>query len=65
MNKVGKYYPRTERDYKPTVIETERDEVEEIRQQAIAEFLRNGGQLRDIGTMLEQLNDTSNRPVES
>ena len=57
MKKVGKYYPRTERDYKPTVIESEHDEVETLRREAIAAFLKAGGELRDLHTVTDKFND--------
>lgn len=57
MKKVGKYYPRTERDYKPTVIESERDEVNELRDQAIAQYFREGGTMQGLKAMLDKFNN--------
>lgn len=56
MKKKGKYYPRTERDYRPPYY-GESDvtpEVDSLRAQAIRDFLRAGGKITEIYLVTDQ-----------
>lgn len=57
MKRKSKYIPpRNEPFYTPQV-ESEHDEVETLRREAIAAFLQAGGELRDLHTVTDKFNN--------